>query len=128
MSNWQHDPFAFEDDPLLAPSFSSSADIAVEARAEAHARGARAVWLLAVCAIALAAASLVLGASGGAWATVAAGGLGYALAVVADLRNRMRRRIQRNYRRPWPTACCRLVVFWAAVGAAWLAAAGLAAR
>ena len=125
MSNWDDDPFALDDDPLDGLDFQqvegNSANKAKRSRPK------RNVLLLAIVSLALGAAALVIGSNGGAWATVAVGVVAYLLAVASDLRSRRMRRLQRNYRRPWPTALLRLAVYWVVVGAAWLAASGLAA-
>ena len=127
MNSLEDSPFAFDEDPLATAGFERPDDGAARGAATGRARGRRAVLLLAVVSTALAAAALGMGSSGGGWAAVAGGALAYLLAVASDLRSRLLRRARRNYRRPWPTALLRPVVFWAALWAAWLAAEGLAA-
>ena len=126
MSNWDDDPFALDDDPLDDLSFQQG-DSRVEGSETKRSRPKRNVLLLAMASIAVSVVALVVGANGGAWGTVAVGVVAYLLAVTSDLRNRRIRRFQRSYRRPWSTALLRLAVFWVVVGAAWLAASGLAA-
>ena len=128
MSNtWQGDPFAFGDDPLHDVEFEPAAEGESPDQPATTPRRERGVTLLALASLAGAAAALVMGASHTGWATVAVGTLAYLLAVASDLRQRQMRRSRRRYDRPWATALLRLVVFWAAVAAAWLAASGLAA-
>ena len=125
MSNWNDDPFALDDDPLDDLDFQQVDGRAAGSEAE-RSRPKRNVLLLGLASMALSAAALVVGSNGGAWATVAVGVVAYLFAVTSDLRNRRIRRLQRSYRRPWPTALLRLAVFWVVAGAAWLAASGLA--
>lgn len=126
MSNWEDDPFALDGEPSDA-EFEGARDGAVSDRAADHDRGRRVALLLVVTSVAAAVAALALGSRGTGWAAVAAGAAAYFLAVAADLRSRRTRRVQRHYNRPWATALLRLAVFWTALGAAWLAASGLAA-
>ena len=126
MSSLEDSPFAFDHDPLATSDFEQPDDGAARGAAAGRGRGRRAAVLLAVASVALAAVALGLGASEGGWAAVAVGALAYLLAVASDLRSRLLRRARRNYRRPWPAALLRPVVFSAALGAAWLAAEGLA--
>ena len=127
MTSWEHDPFAFEEDPLGSTDSERTHEDSTRVKAGDRARGPRSVQLLAAASIAAVLGAIWLGESGGAWGTVVLGGLAYLLAVAADLRVRVIRRLRRRYDRPWLTALLRLAVFWAAVGAAWLAASGIAA-
>ena len=125
-STWQDDPFEF-DDPLFGNDFEQADDDGSPSRTGRRRRSGRGVLLIAVVSLASAGVSLAMGANHAGWATVAVGAAAYALAATADLRYRRLRRSRRMFNRPWATALLRVVVFWAAVGAAWLAAAGLAA-
>ncbi|MYE76875.1 MAG: hypothetical protein F4232_10810 [Acidimicrobiaceae bacterium] len=127
MTSWEHDPFAFEEDPLSSTDSERSPEDSPRVKAGGRATGRRSVLLLAAASIAAVVGAIWLGESGGAWGAVVLGGLAYLLAVAVDLRIRVIRRLRRRYDRPWLTALLRLAVFWAAVGAAWLAASGLAA-
>ena len=125
--SWQDDPFAFDDDPPHDVEFEQAVEDSAPGGARERYRGGRTVLLIALASLAVTAVSLVMGARHAGWATVAVGTPAYVLAVASDLRQRQMRRSRRRYDRPWATALLRLVVFWAAVAAAWLAASGLAA-
>jgi len=127
VSYWQDDPFELDDEPLHDVEFERAAEDSSSGGATRRDRRGRSVLLIAVVSLAVAAVSLVMGAGHAGWATVAVGAVAYLLAVASDLRQRQLRRSRRRYDRPWATVLLRLVVFWAAVGAAWLAASGLAA-
>ena len=123
-ASWQDDPFAFED------SFDDGLDQVATDAASATARKRRlldrGVLTLCIASLVGAVLSVVMGASETGWLTVLVGALAYLSAAAGDLRQRSIRHTKRNYKRPWPTAALRIVVFLAAVGAAWLAARGLA--
>lgn len=126
MSNtWSEDPFAFDDDALDAAAFDSTAENSMSS-GTGKIRAKRAVLLVIAVSLAATVVSLVMGASHAGWATVAVGTVAYLMAVASDLRQRQIRHSVRRYDRPWVTALLRFLVFWAAVGAAWLAASGLA--
>ena len=127
MTSWEHDPFAFEEDPLSSTDAERTHEDSARVKAGDRARGRRSIQLLAAASIAAVIGAIWLGESGGAWGAVVLGVLAYLLAVAVDLRIRVIRRLSRRYDRPWPTVLLRLAVFWAAVGAAWLAASGIAA-
>ena len=126
MSNtWSEDPFAFDDDALDPAAFDPSAGNSSSAGTR-KTRARRAVLFVIAASLAATVVSLVMGARHAGWATVAVGTVAYLLAVASDLRERQIRHSVRRHDRPWATALLRLVVFWAAAGAAWLAASGLA--
>ena len=123
-SSWQDDPFAFDD------LFDDGSDQAETGGAPAK-KGKRRLTDGGVLALCLAApvgavVAVVMGANEAGWLTVAVGALAYLAAAAGDLRQRSIRHRKRNYKRPWPTAVLRIVVFLAAAVAAWLAARGLA--
>ena len=124
MSTWQDDPFAFDDgfDDLEFEQVGGESPASPAKQRD----GVGLSLLIAVASLVAAAVSLAMGASHVGWATVAVGALAYLLAAAGDLRQRRLRRSRRIYARPWATALLRLLVFWAAVGAAWMAASGLA--
>lgn len=126
MSDWSDNPFAFDDDPLSDDEFDQAVARS-PASGKRQTRAGRTVALTAAASLATTVAALVMGARHAGWATVAVGVVAYALAVASDLRQRRERHSRRRYDRPWATALLRLVVFWAVVGAAWMAASGLAA-
>lgn len=126
-SSWQDDPFAFDDDLLQDAEFDQTAESASPGGTKRRDRSGRAVLLFAAVSLAATVVTLVIGARHAGWATVAVGGGAYLLAVASDLSRRKARHSRRRYDRPWATVLLRLVVFWAAVCAAWLAASGLAA-
>lgn len=126
-SDWQDDPFAFDDDLLQDAEFDYAAEGLSAGGTERQNGAGRAVLLIAAASLAGAVVAFVMGARHAGWATVAVGAAAYLLAVAADLSQRKARHSRRRYDRPWATALLRLVVFSAAVGAAWLAASGLAA-
>lgn len=126
-SSWQDDPFAFDDDLLQDAEFDQAAEGLPAGGTERQTRAGRAALLFAAASLAGTVVALVMGARHAGWATVAVGCAAYQLAVVSDLGQRKARHSRRRYDRPWDTALLRLVVFWAVVGAAWLAASGLAA-
>lgn len=123
-SSWQDDPFAFDD--LSDEGFDQAETGGAPAKKSKRRTDG---GVLALCAAALvgAAIAVVMGAGEAGWITVAAGAPAYLAAAAGDLRRRSIRHRERNYKRPWPTAALRVVVFLAAVGAAWMAARGLAA-
>ena len=123
-SSWQDDPFAFDD--LFGDEFDQAET--ADAPAKKGKRRLTDGGVLALCIAALVGAviAVVMGANEAGWLTVAVGVLAYLAAAVGDLRQRSIRHRKRNYKRPWPTAALRVVVFLAAVGAAWMAARGLA--
>lgn len=119
-AGWQDDPFAFDD------GFEQDgADAAATKDRKRRLPDGR---VLAMCLAALVGAvvALVAGAREAGWLTVAVGALAYLSAAAGDLRLRSIRHAMRRYGRPWPTAALRVVVLLAAVGAAWMAARGLA--
>jgi hypothetical protein len=123
-SSWQDDPFAFDD--LFDDGFDQAETDGVPAK-----RGKRRLTdggVLALCTAALvgAAIAVLMGANEAGWLTLAIGVLAYLAAAAGDLRQRSIRHRKRNYKRPLLTAALRVVVFLAAVGAAWMAARGLA--
>ena len=126
-SSWQDDPFAFDDDLLPDAEFDHAADRSLADGSRRQTRVGRAVLLAGAASLALAVIALVMGTRHAGWATVAVGATAYLLAVISDLRLRKDRYSRRLYGRSWATTLLRLVVFWSAVGAAWLAASGLAA-
>ena len=124
-SSWQDDPFALDD--LFDEEFDQP-----ETGGSPTKRDKRRVTdgvVLALCLAALlgVAIAVVMGANETGLLTVAVGALAYLAAAAGDLRQRSIRHGKRNYKRPWLTAALRVVVFLAAVGAAWMAARGLAA-
>ena len=123
--SWQDDPFAL-DDVLDDAAFEQPAEDSQNVQASRRRRAGRTALLIAVASLAVVTVSLVMGASDAGRATVAVGAVAYVLALASDLRQRRARRSKRRYGRPWATALLRLVVFWAAIGAVWLAASGLA--
>ena len=127
------DRWSVLDDGLLGDSDSLFDDLGLtqnDAGATARARSGRIPMLLGVGSLACAAVALVMGVvveSGQAgWVVVAAGVAAYLLALGADLLLRQTMRDQRNYNRPRLCAVLRIVVVWAAVGAAWLSTSGYA--
>ena len=128
MSNtWSEDPFAFDDDLLSDAGFEQTIGDSSPGATGRQTRAGRAALLIAATSVTVAVVSLVVGARHAGWATVAVGTVAYLLAVASDLRLRQIRHSRRRYGRPWATVLLRLAVFWGAVGAAWLAASGLAA-
>ena len=119
-SSWQDDPFAFDD--LFDEAETGGSSPSKRKRRLADRR------VLALCLVALtgAVSAVVMGANEAGWLAVVVGALAYLSAVAGDLRQRSIRYRKHNYKRPWPTAALRVVVFLAAVSAAWLAARGLA--
>ena len=124
-ASWQDDPFAFED------PFDDGFDQVTTDSASSKARKRRLPdgGVMALCVVSLSGAvlSVAMGANEAGWLTVVVGALAYLSAAAGDLRQRSIRHAKRVYGRPWPTATLRVVVFFAAVGGAWLAARGLAA-
>lgn len=123
-ASWQDDPFAFDD------LFDNGQD-QMETGGAPVKNGKRRLTdrgVVALCLAALVGAvvAVVVGANEAGWLAVVVGGFAYLSAVAGDLRQRSIRYRKHNYKRPWPTAAMRVVVFLAAVGAAWLAARGLA--
>ena len=125
MSTWQDDPFAFGDgfDDLEFEQASGSTPPGSTKNRD----GVGVTLVIVAAAVVAAIVALVMGANHAGWATVVVGALAYLMAAAGDLRQRSRRRSRRVYARPWASALLRLLVFWAAVGAAWMAASGLAA-
>ena len=125
MNDLDNDPFLFDDDPLGDDDALGTTSVGVGTKSDG--RGAFRIRLPAAGGLALAVVALVAGALGAGWATVAVGVVAYGLATASDVHNRTMRKTRRIYTRPWPTSICRLAVFGAAVGAAWMAASELAA-
>jgi len=124
-ASWQDDPFAL-DDGLFDDGFDPVATDAASVSKHERRFPDRGVVALCLAALAGAVLALVAGAREAGWLTVLVGALAYLSAAAADLRQRSIRHAKRNYKRPWPTAALRIAVFLAAVGAAWMAARGLA--
>ena len=124
-ASWQDDPFAFEDP--FDDGFDQAATGTVSVQERKRRLPDRGVVALSLVSMAGAVIALVMGANEAGWLTVAVGGFAYLAAAAGDLRQRRIRHAKRVYRRPWPTAALRIVAFLAAVGAAWMAARGLAA-
>ncbi len=123
-ANWQDDPFAFEDP--FNDGFDQAAAGTADVQKGKRRLPDRGVVALSLASLAGAVIAVVMGAIEAGWPTVAVGGFAYLAAAAGDLRQRRMRQAKRVYRRPWPTAVLRIVVFLAAVGAAWMAARGLA--
>ena len=123
-SSWQDDPFAFDD--LFDEGFDQEETGGSSPKKSKHRLVDRSVLALCLVALVGAVSALVVGANEAGWLAVVVGALAYLSAVAGDLQQRSIRHRKRNYRRPWPTTALRFVVFLAAVGAAWLAARGLA--
>ena len=123
-ASWQDDPFALDD--LFDEGFdqAETGDAPLKKGKRRLADGG--VVALCLAALVGAAIAFVMGANEAGWLTVAVGVLAYLAAAAGDLRQRSIRHRKRNYKRPWPTAALRVIVFLAAVGAAWMAARGLA--
>ena len=123
-SSWQDDPFAFDDLFDEGSDQDVPGDASLSKRRRRHLD--RGVLVLSLVSMAGAVTAVVMGANEAGWLAAAAGALAYLLAAAGDLRQRSIRHRKRNYKRPWPTAALRIVVFLAAAVAAWLAARGLA--
>lgn len=123
-ASWQDDPFAFDD--LLDDVHDQSETGGAPAKKGKRRLTDRGVVALCLAALVGALIAVVVGANEAGWLAVVVGGLAYLSAVAGDLRQRSIRYRKHNYKRPWPTAALRVVVFLVAVGAAWLAARGLA--
>ena len=124
-ASWQDDPFVFDD------LFDDGHDQAETGGSPAKKKGKsqltdRGVVALCLAALVGAVIAVVVGVNEGGWLAVVVGGLAYLSAVAGDLRQRSIRYRKHSYKRPWPTAALRVAVFLVAVGAAWLAARGLA--
>lgn len=123
-SSWQDDPFAFDD--LFEDGFDQAEAGGLSPKKSKRRLADRGVLALCLVALVGAVSAVVMGANEAGWLAVVVGALAHLAAAAGDLRQRSIRHRKRNYKRPWPTAALRVVVFLAAVGAAWLAARGLA--
>ena len=123
-ASWQDDPFALDD--LFDDGFDQGRTDAAPARGRKRQLPDRGVLAMCLTALVGAVLALVAGAREAGWVTVAIGALAYLAAAAGDLRQRSIRHRERSYKRPWPIAALRVVVFLAAAGAVWLAARGLA--
>ena len=123
-TSWQDDPFALDD--LFDDGHDQAETGGAPAKKGKRRLTDRGVVALCLASLVGAVIAVVVGANEAGWLAVVVGGLAYLSAVAGDLRQRSIRYRRHNYRRPWPTAALRVAVFLAAVGAAWLAARGLA--